>query len=210
MKQPGASSRHPKRVGKSADAVRPGPPIDSVLRLILAQMPAVVWATDAELRFTHSEGGGLAGLGIAQNEVVGIDLFRYFGTEDPMYLPITAHLDAAGEPQTHGRVGGATCPPPRAAPGARRQIVGVVGTSIDITTSSSPRDRRETPEALGRSGRLVATSRLGSSTRRRADGGSRRTTTASAEDDRRRPPVYDRRALDDPDARAAIFEVEDR
>lgn len=155
MTKTGASSRPPRRTGKIADAVRPGPPIDSVLRLILAQMPAVVWATDAELRFTHSEGGGLAGLGIAQNEVVGIDLFRYFGTEDPTYLPIKAHLDAlAGEPQTYEfewveRTYLSHLEPLRALGG---RIVGVVGTSIDITDLKlAERDRRETLEALGRS-----------------------------------------------------------
>ena len=41
------------------------------LRLMVEQIPAVLWTTDRELRFTSSVGAALAGLGLKANQVVG-------------------------------------------------------------------------------------------------------------------------------------------
>src|SRR3990170_7260505 len=64
------------------------------LRALVEQMPAVLWTTDTELRFTSSSGGGLAGLGLRPNQVLGFTLHEYFGTDDDEFLSIAAHRRA--------------------------------------------------------------------------------------------------------------------
>src|SRR3990170_5266532 len=69
------------------------------LRVMVEQMPAVLWTTDAELRFTSSSGAGLAGLGLRPNEVLGMTLHEYFGTDGDEFPAIAAHPRAlTGEP----------------------------------------------------------------------------------------------------------------
>ncbi len=68
------------------------------LRLLEKNIPIVLWSTDRDLRFTWSSGSGLAALGLQKNDVVGRDLFEFFGTDDPDFPPIAAHRRAlAGE-----------------------------------------------------------------------------------------------------------------
>ncbi|MGH7599275.1 MAG: histidine kinase dimerization/phosphoacceptor domain -containing protein, partial [bacterium] len=64
------------------------------LRLMTNQMPAVLWTTDTELRFTSSLGMGLSTLGLQSNQVVGLTLYDYFQTTKPEFFPIAAHLRA--------------------------------------------------------------------------------------------------------------------
>lgn len=64
------------------------------LRLLVEQMPAVLWSTDRELRFTSSQGARLSALGLRPNQVVGTTLWEYFGTDDPDFPPIAAHREA--------------------------------------------------------------------------------------------------------------------
>jgi len=70
------------------------------LSLIIDQMPAILWTTDAQLRFTSSQGAGLADLGLEPTEVTGKSIYQYFQTEDPNFAPIAAHVRAlAGYPR---------------------------------------------------------------------------------------------------------------
>jgi PAS domain S-box-containing protein len=69
---------------------------DQRLELVVNQVPAVLWSTDQDLRFTLSVGAGLAGLGLRPNEVVGTTLYEFFGTEDKDDKQIAAHLAALG------------------------------------------------------------------------------------------------------------------
>jgi|GEM_PF-2910687 len=64
------------------------------LRLLVQQMPAILWSTDKDLRFTSSTGAGLAALNTKPNQSVGMTLYDYFGTTDSTLLPIAAHLKA--------------------------------------------------------------------------------------------------------------------
>ena len=153
MYRPGATAHTKAEAHRSVG--RPTPPIDSVLRLIMSQMPAVVWATDTDLRFTHSEGGGLADLGLTPGAVLGMSQFEYFGTDDPEYLPIAAHLKAlAGEPQAYELEWGdrtflTHLEPLRSFGG---EIVGVVGIAIDITERTrAEQGLRATIAALNKS-----------------------------------------------------------
>ncbi|MBI1744714.1 HAMP domain-containing protein [Candidatus Acetothermia bacterium] len=61
------------------------------LRLVIEQVPAVLWTTDTELRFTSSAGAGLAALGLRPNQVNGMSLQAYFQTDDPEFIVIAAH-----------------------------------------------------------------------------------------------------------------------
>ncbi|MFN7017587.1 MAG: hypothetical protein ACK4P5_10605 [Fimbriimonadales bacterium] len=47
----------------------PQPSAEQRLRLILSQLPAIMWTVDRELRFTSSLGAGLSALGLTENEI---------------------------------------------------------------------------------------------------------------------------------------------
>ncbi|MBD3299528.1 MAG: PAS domain S-box protein [candidate division Zixibacteria bacterium] len=61
------------------------------LRMIVEQLPAVLWTTDRELRFTSSFGAGLVRLGLKPGQVVGMSLHEFFQTDDPEYIVLAAH-----------------------------------------------------------------------------------------------------------------------
>ncbi len=106
------------------------------LRLLSEQVPAIVWTTDRQFRFTWGTGAGLARLGLAPDHLLGVTLADYFQTDDPTYPPLAAHRRAlAGEAVTcemawAGRTYQAHVEPFRDASG---QIVGCIGVALDIT-----------------------------------------------------------------------------
>jgi PAS domain S-box-containing protein len=105
------------------------------LRLLVDQVPAVLWATDRELRFRFSMGKGLAALEQKPNDVVGSSIFQYFRTTDPETPAIAAHRRALeGESVTYeadwkGRTFASHVEPLR----GREGIEGVIGVALDIT-----------------------------------------------------------------------------
>src|SRR6202030_2602291 len=83
---------------RSEDALRSS---EAHLRLLIEQLPAVLYTVDASMRFTSSVGSGLARLGQRPNQNVGMSLHEYFQTRDESFLPIAAHRRAiAGESVT--------------------------------------------------------------------------------------------------------------
>jgi PAS domain S-box-containing protein len=118
------------------------------LRATIGQLPAIVWTTDASLRFTSSDGAGLAPLGLRPGQLVGMTLAESLGRSDPSDPPLVSHGEAlqgkscAYEWSSQGRTFAVHCEPLRDAAG---QVVGVVGVALDIT----PRKRAE--DALARS-----------------------------------------------------------
>ena len=104
--------------------------------LLLAQMPAILWTTDTDLRFTSSTGAGLAGLELAPHEAVGFTLFQYFGTDDPAFPPIAAHRQAMTgrsatfEAEWKGRAFHVHV---EALLDGTRQVMGTVGVALDVT-----------------------------------------------------------------------------
>ena len=116
------------------------------LRRLTDQLPAVLWSTDPELRFTSSLGAGLSVLGLRPNEVVGKTLFEFFQTRDPEYPSIANHLRALeGESvgfdaEWAGRHFASHVEPLRGRDGS---IVGTLGLAVDVT------ERRKAEEALG-------------------------------------------------------------
>ncbi len=109
---------------------------DTTLRLIVNQMPAVLWSTDTELRLTSSDGAALTSLGHKPNQFVGVTLFDFFRTTDPEFLPLVAHRKAllgesvSFEVEWSGRTYASHCEPLR---NPDNSIKGVIGIALDIT-----------------------------------------------------------------------------
>ncbi|HYL46200.1 MAG TPA: CHASE4 domain-containing protein [Candidatus Limnocylindrales bacterium] len=127
------------------------------LGLMIEKVPAVLWSTDRELRFTSSVGAGLEAIHLRPNEVVGKSLFEYFQTNDPDHEAIAAHRKAiSGEAVTyeiefHTRVFESHVQPLRSSEG---DIVGVIGVALDIT------DRKRLADQLRQSQKMQAVGEL--------------------------------------------------
>jgi len=131
------------------DAVLPEQ--EASLRILVDQMPAVLWTTDRELRFQESVGAGLAGLDQKPDDQRGVSLFAYFKTTDPNFEPIAAHRRALnGESVTYpvtwkGRTFDAHVEPLR---GPDETIRGVIGVAFDVTERKRVQDELERSVAL--------------------------------------------------------------
>lgn len=106
------------------------------LRLMAEQMPAILWTTDNQLRFTSSSGNALEGLKLKPNQSSGTSMSEWFGIDDPDFLPVVSHRRAlAGESVTYemewaGNVYHSHVEPMRDGSG---NIIGVIGVALDIT-----------------------------------------------------------------------------
>jgi PAS domain S-box-containing protein len=120
------------------------------LRLMLRQMPAILWTTDRDLRITFDAGAGLASLGLAPGDWLHRTLFEYLGTEDRTFLPLAAHYRALAGEAVHyqmewqGVVFETHLEPLRDAAG---QIVGCIGVTLDITARERAERERVELEA---------------------------------------------------------------
>jgi len=127
------------------------------LSLIMERMPAVLWTTDTELRFTSSVGAGLELLGLRPNEVLGRPLQDYFHTDDPEFVGLTAHRKAlAGESVTYElewqkRIFESHVQPLHNPEG---ELLGVIGIALDIT------ERRQLADQLRQSQKMQAVGEL--------------------------------------------------
>ena len=112
------------------------------LRLLIERMPALLWTTDRELRFSSA---GLPAFGF--EELAGTSLYDYYGTHDPEALPIRAHrLALEGESVSfeqhwEGRIFQTRVEPLRDGSG---EITGCLGIAVDTT------ERKRVEEALRR------------------------------------------------------------
>jgi PAS domain S-box-containing protein len=127
------------------------------LRVLIEQLPAVLWTVDKDLRFTSALGAGLARLGLRPNQIVGLSLQDYFETSDPTFVPFAAHRRAvAGEPVTfhvEWKNGSYAChvEPLRGADG---EVLGAICMALDIT------DRKELEERFRQAQKMEAVGRL--------------------------------------------------
>ena len=131
-----AAAIEAKRAG---DALRES---ETRLRVAIQQVPAVLWTTDEQLRFTSSVGAGLSALGLAPNQTVGLSLEQYLGADS---TGLSRHrLALRGESvgyehEQDGRWFATHLEPLRDGAGAIR---GTVGIAVDIT------ELRQADEAL--------------------------------------------------------------
>jgi PAS domain S-box-containing protein len=122
------------------------------VKVLVDQMPAVLWSVDRDLRFTSFMGAGLAGIGQEPGQFVGLTLYDYFGTNEPDFRPIAAHKKALSggsvsyEVEWKGRTFAAHVEPLRNNDGA---IKGVIGSALDITRQkTSERDLEKSVSLL--------------------------------------------------------------
>jgi signal transduction histidine kinase len=116
------------------------------LRMILRQIPVLLWSTDRDLRVTSALGGGLRGLDTSRSGERGLSLFEYFNAPDADREPIASHRRAlAGESvatqiQWQGHTYDVHIEPLRSPEG---KIQGTIGVALDVS------DRLRTQAARG-------------------------------------------------------------
>jgi PAS domain S-box-containing protein len=109
---------------------------DARLRLLVEQMPAILWTTDKELRISSAQGRGLSALGVQPEEITGKNIIGRMMEVDPDFVTTGVHQRAlAGEPTTvefpwRGHVFDVHVEPLRAVDGS---ITGTIGVALDIT-----------------------------------------------------------------------------
>ncbi|MFQ5510860.1 MAG: PAS domain S-box protein [Candidatus Krumholzibacteriia bacterium] len=109
---------------------------DARLRIMVEQIPAVMWTTDRDLRFTSSTGAGLRALGLKTNEAVGATLYEFFETDDPDFIPIAMHRKALrGESVTYKSNWGGAVFESHTEPlkDENGETVGCIGIALDIS-----------------------------------------------------------------------------
>jgi PAS domain S-box-containing protein len=127
------------------------------LAVLMERMPAILWTTDKNLRYTSAVGAGLETLGLRSGELTGQTLFEYFQTENPRFPSIAAHRRAlAGESVTYQlewqkRVLESHVQPLRSSEG---DLLGVIGVALDIT------ERQHLSEQLRQAQKLQAVGEL--------------------------------------------------
>ncbi len=106
------------------------------LRLIVEQMPAILWTTNNQLHITSTVGAGLAAVDLKPAEVIGMSMLEPLGRSDSECTPISAHVRALrGETLSHemawmGRTFQVRVEPLR---NPERRITGTIGVVLDVT-----------------------------------------------------------------------------
>ena len=127
------------------------------LAVMIDNMPAIIWTTDTDLRFTYRTGAALETLGFRADEALGKTLFQHFGTEDPNFPLIAAHRKAlAGatlsfELEWQKRSFDCYAQPLR---GPQGELIGVIGVALDVT------DRKHLTDQLRQSQKMQAIGEL--------------------------------------------------
>ena len=118
------------------------------LRLIIDQVPAVLWTTDLDLRFTSATGAGLATMGLKPDQLVGRTIAEHFQSNDAACPLVAAHRRViAGESATYETLWARRTCECHLEPlhDGEGRCVGAIGLALDIT------ERKQTEEALRQS-----------------------------------------------------------
>lgn len=114
------------------------------LRLVLQQMPAVLWTMDLNLRITSHWGAGFGPSNVKARELVGRTLYDFLKCQDPHAAPIAQHAEALRGVSSyfeyrHGnRHFSVHLSPLRTASG---EITGCIAAGIDITERKKSEDQ---------------------------------------------------------------------
>jgi PAS domain S-box-containing protein len=118
---------------------------ETQLRLLLEQLPAILWVADTNLTITFVQGRGMSALGLTPEGIVGTTVPEYFPSE-PTSIPFATHLRALqGDPGSYvatfkERTLRAYVEPMRNPNGA---ITGCIGIALDITEQKQLEEQRE-------------------------------------------------------------------
>ncbi|MEX0990680.1 MAG: PAS domain S-box protein [Actinomycetota bacterium] len=113
------------------------------LRVLVSNVPGVMWTTDRDLVVTSSEGGVLSKLGLMPGQLVGVSLAAFLQNEDPDYLPMRMHREAlegrsnSWELDFAGLSWTSHVEPLMDDAGA---VIGTIGISIDVTEQRRAED----------------------------------------------------------------------
>jgi PAS domain S-box-containing protein len=135
--------------------------IDADLRLsfVTEQLPAILWTTDRDLRFSSVVGGGLAAIGLTPDQVVGIALHEFFAGDPGASRNLAAHRAAlqgqgtATDARFGSRIYQCRIDPLRDASGV---ITGAIGVALDITDRKAMEAKLTQAERLASMGTLAA------------------------------------------------------
>jgi signal transduction histidine kinase len=114
------------------------------LRMVQQQLPALLWTTDLELRYSSLMGAALRGLPLAPSELVGRRVGDMIGDADAVEPAIAAHQAALGgekaryELSWRGSVYECSVEPLRDEDGT---LVGTVGVGLDVTQARATEQR---------------------------------------------------------------------
>lgn len=119
------------------------------LAWIVGHAPIIIWAIDAEGTITLSQGRGLEGLGLGQDETVGHNVFDLYGDKPAVIAAMRQALagdEYRGSAEIGGRVLEGYLAPLRDAAG---KIVGASGVATDVTDHvEAERGLRQTRDLL--------------------------------------------------------------
>ncbi|MFI5056791.1 MAG: diguanylate cyclase [Candidatus Acidiferrales bacterium] len=111
-------------------------PGETQLRMLVEQMPVVLWTTDRHLRITSNWGSGLRPSKIRPGELVGRTVYEFLECQDPQATLITRHFEALRGLSSHfehkqkNQVLDIHLEP---FLGASGEILGCIGVGVDIT-----------------------------------------------------------------------------
>jgi two-component system cell cycle sensor histidine kinase/response regulator CckA len=129
---------------------------DTQLRMLVEQMPAILWTTDRRLRITSTLGGGLSHLGMKAEEIVGLTMLEHLGKDSLDCTPIAAYVGAIrGESVNYemdwkDRIFQVRVEPLR---DSQKNIAGTIGIVLDITET---KERIEELKARARQQATIA------------------------------------------------------
>jgi PAS domain S-box-containing protein len=132
---------------------------DSRLSFVTEQLPAILWTTDRDLRFSSVMGAGLAAIGLSPGEVVGVSLAEFFASDPGGPRNVAAHraaLEGQGtstDARFGTRVYQCRIDPLRDRTGA---ITGTIGVALDITERKVMEAKLIQAERLASMGTLAA------------------------------------------------------
>jgi diguanylate cyclase (GGDEF)-like protein/PAS domain S-box-containing protein len=109
---------------------------EAQLRMLIEQLPVMLWTTDRKLRITSNWGSGFLGSQIDAGALVGKTIFDYMQCQDPKATPIAEHYEALRgasvrfEFRQKNQVLDIQMEPLRGGAG---EIIGCIGVGLDIT-----------------------------------------------------------------------------